>query len=136
MGFASRSLDVFVPFISIVLPGVFVLGVFTVIRLVDTALENMRYLAGIARIRGYYRTLSPEAAVYFAARHGRWPEGQSDPALGLGFLMGVLLATALVVAFLAYERWRFRTLEQTEQTGKKDDRIDGRSRLSTTARRS
>jgi hypothetical protein len=165
MGFASRSLEVFVPFISIVRPGVFVLGVFTVIRLVDTTLENMRYLVGIARIRGYYRTLSPEAAVYFAARHGRWPEGQSDPALGLGFLMGffstsasmiafinsivagvgvallagdrlgadqaasamllgVLLATALVVAFVAYERWRFRTLEQTERTSNKEDRID------------
>src|SRR5688500_19087582 len=67
MGFASRSREVFVPFIAIVLPAVFVLGLLTVLRLVDTALENMQYLAGIARIRGYYRTLSPEARVFFAA---------------------------------------------------------------------
>jgi hypothetical protein len=80
VGFASRSREVFVPFIAIVLPAIFVLGVFTVMRLVDTALENMHCMVGIARIRGYYRTLSPEAATYFAARHGRWPEGPSDPA--------------------------------------------------------
>jgi hypothetical protein len=42
----------------------------------------------------------------------------------LAMLLGVLLATALVVAFVAYERWRFRTLEQTEHTGKKEDGID------------
>ena len=155
MGFASRSREVFVPFIAIVLPAIFVLGVFTVMRLVDTALENMRCLAGIARIRRYYRTLSPEAAVYFAARHGRWPEGHSDPALRLGPLMaflstsasmiafinsvvagvgvallagdrlgadqtalamslGVAFAVALIVAFVVYERWRFRIFERVE----------------------
>jgi hypothetical protein len=154
VGFASRSREVFVPFITIVLPAIFVLGVFAVMRLVDTALENMRCLAGIARIRRYYRTLSPDAAMYFAARHGRWPEGNSDPALRLGPLMaflstsasmiafinsvvagvgvallagdllgadqtvwamslGVALAVALIAAFVAYERWRFRIFEHT-----------------------
>ena len=100
MGFASRSREVLVPFIAIVLPAIFVLGVFTVMRLVDTALENMRCLAGIARIRRYYRTLSPEAAVYFAARHGRWPEGHSDPALRLGPLMAFLSTSASMIAFI------------------------------------
>ena len=100
MGFASRSREVFVPFIAIVLPAIFVLGVLTVMRLVDTALENMRCLAGIARIRRYYRTLSPEAAVYFAARHGRWPEGHSDPALRLGPLMAFLSTSATMIAFI------------------------------------
>ena len=154
MGFASRSRDVFVPFIAIVLPSIFMLGVFTVLRLVDTALENMRYLVGIARIRRYYRTLSPEAAVYFSAHHGRWPEGHSDPSLRLGPLMAFLstsasmiafinsvvagvgvallvgdrlgadrtawamllggaVAAALIVAFVAYERWRFRIFAGT-----------------------
>jgi hypothetical protein len=155
MGFASRSRDVFVPFIAIVLPSIFMLGVFTVLRLVDTALENMRYLVGIARIRRYYRTLSPEAAVYFSAHHGRWPEAHSDPSLRLGPLMAFLstsasmiafinsvvagvgvallvgdrlgadrtawamllggaVAAALIVAFVAYERWRFRIFEGIE----------------------
>jgi hypothetical protein len=155
MGFASQSREVFVPFITIVLPAIFMLGVFTVLRLVDTALENMQCLVGIARIRRYYRTLSPDAAAYFAARHGRWPEGQSDPSLRLGPLMaflstsasmiafinsvvagvgiallagdrlggdraawaislGVAFAVALNVAFVAYERWRFRIFERAE----------------------
>src|SRR3990170_2679419 len=56
MGFASRSREVFVPFAAIVLPALFVLGIFTIVRLVDSALENMRCLTGIARIRAYYRT--------------------------------------------------------------------------------
>lgn len=56
------------------LPGVFVLGLFTFLRLVDNATENLQFLDGIARIRGYYRTLSPEAATYFPAAGGRWPE--------------------------------------------------------------
>jgi hypothetical protein len=155
MGFASLSREVFVPFITIVLPAIFVLDVFTVVRLVDTALENMRCLAGIARIRRYYRGLSPEAAQYLAAHHGRWPEGHSDPALRLGprmaFLstsasmiafinsvvagvgvallaggrldpdrtasaisLGVSLAASLLVAFIVYERWRFRVFERAE----------------------
>jgi hypothetical protein len=155
LGFASRSQEAFVPFIAIVLPAIVLLGVFTIIRLVDTALENMRCLAGIARIRRYYRTLSPDADVYFAARHGRWPEGHSDPALRLGRLMaffstsasmvgvinsvvagvgialfagerlgsdrtalpmllGMAVAGALIVAFVAYERWRFRIFERAE----------------------
>jgi hypothetical protein len=156
LGFASRSREVFVPFIAIVLPAVFVLGVLTVLRLVDTALENMRYLTGIARIRRYYRTLSPEAAACFAAGHGRWPEAQSEPSQRLGRLfaflstsasmiafinstvagvgvallagdrlgadrtalvmsLGVLFAVALIAAFVAYERWRFRIFERAEQ---------------------
>ncbi len=62
MGFASRSPEIFVPFVAIVLPALFLLGVFTVVRLVDSNLESMQFLTDIARIRGYYRTLTPEAA--------------------------------------------------------------------------
>lgn len=39
LGFASRSPEVFVPFIAIVLPALFLLGVFTAVRLVDSRLE-------------------------------------------------------------------------------------------------
>jgi hypothetical protein len=74
MGFASESQSALVPFAATVLPAIFLLGVFTVLRLVDTAVENLHFLAGIARIRGYYRTLAPEAEAYFAAESGRWPE--------------------------------------------------------------
>ena len=67
-----------------VLPAVFVLGLFTVVRLVDALVEYNRFLAGIARVREQYRVLSPEAAAFFAAEHGRWPEEGGTPALGLG----------------------------------------------------
>ena len=99
MGFASRSREVFVPFIATVLPSLFVLGLFTVVRLVDTALENMYCLARIARIRGYYRTLTPDAAVYFAANSGRWPEGQSE-SLRLGGFVAFLTTSASMIAFI------------------------------------
>ena len=152
MGFTAQSREVFVPFVASVLPAVFLLGIFTTIRLVDTSLEYMQYLAGIARIRSYYRSLGPEAAAYFAADNGRWPEAKSVPALKLGslfayfgttasmiavinnvlagagvalltngvldgnhrwvaFLIGMAAAVLLTVAFLAYQRWRFSTLD-------------------------
>jgi hypothetical protein len=99
IGFASRSRETLVPFLATVLSSVFVLGLFTVVRLVDTTLENMRCLTGIARIRGYYRTLTPEAAVYFAAEHGRWPEGHT-PSLGLGVLVAFFTTSASMIAFI------------------------------------
>jgi membrane protein YdbS with pleckstrin-like domain len=165
MGFAAQSRAVFVPFVATVLPALFLLGVFTVVRLVDAAMEYNLCLTRIARLRAYYRTLSPEAAAMFSARSGRWPESGEEPTLRLGefiafattiasmvafinsivagvgvallagdrlgadqaalaMLLGVLIATALVVAFVAYERWRFRTFEQAERSGKMEDRID------------
>ena len=154
MGFAVQSPAAFAPFIASVLPAVFVLGLFTVIRLVDVTVEHQQYLRGIARIRGYYRTLTPEAAEYFAAQHGRWPEARVTPslllgrtiasltttgtmvafinafvadagvtllahrALGMGIGMALLLgsgtALALVVAFYAYQNWRFRQFEPAQ----------------------
>jgi hypothetical protein len=149
MGFASRSADVFRPFAAAVLPGVFVLGLFTVTRLVDTGIENQQALRGIARIRGYYRTLGPEAAELFSAQSGRWPEAQTAPPLwsgsfvaylttaatmiafansivagagvtllvantgghrmGLALSVGVGATVALMIAFLTYQQWRYRS---------------------------
>jgi hypothetical protein len=100
MGFASRSREVFVPFIATVLPALFLLGVFTVLRLVDAAIEQMQFLTLIARLRCYYRTLSPEAAEYFATERGRWPETQDPPALRLGVLVAFVTTNASVIAFI------------------------------------
>jgi len=95
IGFASRSREVFLPFIAVALPGVFLLGVFTVVRLVDTTLENMRLLAGIARIRNYYRTLTPEAPVYFGTYREHGPD-----SLRLGGFVAFLTTTASTTAFV------------------------------------
>jgi hypothetical protein len=100
MGFAAQSRAVFIPFVATVLPAVFVLGLFTVVRLVDALVEYNRFLAGIARVREHYRTLTPEAAAFFAAEHGRWPEEGSTPALRLGSFIAFITTTASMVAFV------------------------------------
>jgi hypothetical protein len=46
MGFVAGSTNVLLPFAAIVLPAIFVLGLFTVLRLVEMALESMHYLRG------------------------------------------------------------------------------------------
>jgi hypothetical protein len=97
MGFLSAREHVFLLFAAAVLPALFLLGLFTVVRLVETSLESMHYLAGIARIRAYYRSLGPEAARQFTAEEGRWPEA-SSPALRLGPALAFFGTTASMIA--------------------------------------
>ena len=101
LGFTAEKEEVFTVFALSVLPVVFVLGCFSVIRLVDTAIESMQLLRGIARIRGHYRTLGPEAQALFAANQGRWPEAPSnEPALQLGPMLAQMGTTAWMVAVI------------------------------------
>ena len=100
MGFASRSPETFRSFAAAVLPALFILGLFTIVRLVDTGIENQHFLRGIARIRGYYRTLTPEAAASFSAESGRWPEAPSAPPLWSGTLIAFLTTAASMIAFI------------------------------------
>jgi hypothetical protein len=99
MGFVSRSADILIPFAATALPAVFLLGIFSVVRLVETALESMHYLDGIARIRGYYRTLGPDAARQFSPENGRWPEVES-PASRLGPVFALFGTTASMIAVI------------------------------------
>jgi hypothetical protein len=97
MGFLANSPDNLAIFEATVLPVIFVLGLFTVARLVETGLESMHYLAGIARIRRFYRTLGPDAQRLFAAEQGRWPEILS-PAQRLGPVAAFMGTTASMIA--------------------------------------
>ena len=99
IGFVAGSTQALIPFAATVLPAVFLLGIFTVVRLVETALENMHCLRGIARIRGYYRTLGPEAARQFSAEWGRWPEAEA-PSLRLGHALAFFGTTASMIAVI------------------------------------
>jgi hypothetical protein len=99
IGFLAERPSVLVPFMLTVLPTIFVLGLFTVIRLVETSLESMRYLRAIARIRAHYRSLGSDAERLFAARLGRWPEVPS-PATRGGSTLAFLGTTATMVAVL------------------------------------
>jgi hypothetical protein len=53
------------PFVAAVLPAVFVLGEFTFAALLRNTLENLVLLRQMQRIRGYYRSLVPEADQFF-----------------------------------------------------------------------
>lgn len=100
MGFAAQSHDAFMPFIATILPAIFVLGLFTVLRLVDLAAESMQLHIAIAHIRSYYRTLGSEAEIIFAADRGRWPEAKTEPALRIAPLFGYLTTAAIMIAFI------------------------------------
>ncbi len=99
IGFVAGSTQALIPFAATVLPAVFLLGIFTVVRLVETTLENMHCLRGIARIRGYYRTLGPEAARQFSTKLGRWPEAET-PSLRLGRALAFFGTTASMIAVI------------------------------------
>ena len=99
MGFVAGTTNLLVPFAAISLPAVFLLGIFTVVRLVETGMESMQCLTGIARIRAYYRTLGPEAARQFASQYGRWPEVE-PPALRLGPALAFFGTTASMIAVI------------------------------------
>jgi hypothetical protein len=82
-----------------VLPVVVVLGVFTVVRLVDTGVQNVQVLAGIARIRAQYRTLSPGAAAFFPEMGGDVPAaGLAVMGLRRHRLLGLSTAASMVSA--------------------------------------
>src|SRR5438874_12470979 len=99
MGFVSTFPETFRLFAAAILPALFVLGLFTIVRLVDTGIENQHLIRGIARIRGYYRMLTPEARVYFSSERGRWPEDHAAPKPWSGVLIA-FLTTASMIAFI------------------------------------
>ena len=47
------------------LPPVFLLGVFSYLRLVQTSIEDMVYAVGTFRIRQYFQGLDPAAVPFF-----------------------------------------------------------------------
>ncbi|RWN53289.1 hypothetical protein [Mesorhizobium sp.] len=99
-GFVAQSPEFLQPFLLAVLPSPFLLGSFTVLRLIDIAAENMQAHIGIARIRAYYRTLGEDAAFQFSKEFGRWPENDAEPSLRAGPLLAHLTTAATMIAFV------------------------------------
>jgi hypothetical protein len=65
VGQASELGDSFYLFALLVLPPVFLLGVFSFLRLVQTSIEDMVYALGSFRIRQYFLGLDPAAVPFF-----------------------------------------------------------------------
>jgi DNA-binding transcriptional LysR family regulator len=82
------------------MPADVMMGVFTTVRLVDTGVQNLTFLAGIARIRSHYRSMDSHAAKYFtpwgAAGAGETTQALASLAVRHGRLVG--FGTASMVA--------------------------------------
>jgi hypothetical protein len=82
IGFASATPRALASLAFTVLPTVFILGWFTVVRLIDTSVANIISQRRMERIRAYYASLAASAAPYFEAddsvggnhgvQYGRW----------------------------------------------------------------
>ena len=94
IGFSSGSPDILAALVFTVFPTVFILGTFTVVRLVDTSIASVVAQARIELIRRYYIGLDPAAARFF-------PLDNSATAGTLGVHYGassVLFTTASMIA--------------------------------------
>jgi hypothetical protein len=65
IGQASQLGDTFCLFALTLLPPVFLLGVFSYLRLVQTSIEDLVYAVGSFRIRQYFLGLDPAAVPFF-----------------------------------------------------------------------
>jgi hypothetical protein len=82
IGFSSTSHRALAALAFTVLPTVFVLGLFTIVRLIETSVANIISQRRMELISEYYASLSPIGARYFApagpvtgnrpVRYGRW----------------------------------------------------------------
>ena len=67
-GFFATATHRLAPVVATVLPALIILGIFTFVRLVETAVEDMVFQRKMAAIRRYYATLDPAAAAFFPSR--------------------------------------------------------------------
>jgi hypothetical protein len=65
IAFVGQASEMFYLFVLTLLPPVFLLGVFTYVRLVQTSIEDMVYVVGSFRIREYFLDLDPAAVAFF-----------------------------------------------------------------------
>jgi hypothetical protein len=87
IGFASSSPRALAALAFSVFPTVFILGIFTIVRLVDTSVQNIVALRRIEVIRRYYASLQPTAPAYFE------PDRAAEGARGVRYRGGSILFT-------------------------------------------
>lgn len=95
IGFASSSPTILGLLACTIFPTVFLLGWFTVVRLVDTTVENVTAGHRIERIRRYYASLDPSGPRFFPS------EGDLAGSLGVRYSAWSILSTmATMIAFV------------------------------------
>jgi hypothetical protein len=95
-GFVSQSPAALGPFLSVVLPTLFVLGLFTLVRLVDTGVENLSCIQAMGRIRRYYAELIPEAPQYFGDHPHTGGSALASAAIRRGKLVGLFTLASMI----------------------------------------
>jgi len=81
LGFATQSRQAFPYFAAGILPAIFILGIFSFVRVTDTAMANLNSLRAIVRIRRFYAGLVPEAPKFFGQH-----DSDGDTATAFTFL--------------------------------------------------
>jgi hypothetical protein len=81
LGFATQAKQAFPYFAAGIFPAIFILGIFSFVRVTDTAMANLNALRAMVRIRRFYAGLVPEAAPFFG-RQG----AEGDTATAFTFL--------------------------------------------------
>lgn len=105
LGFAAPPSPAFAPLAATLLPALAILGLFTAVRLVDTGLQDILCRSAMARIRNYYRDLSPQASAYIIAWAGPAENDAVSAAtatLGIGrrrdWLIGLFTVAMMITA--------------------------------------
>jgi predicted enzyme related to lactoylglutathione lyase len=96
-GFLART-DYALAFLTVIIPVVFLLGLFTYERLLETSLEDVAALESIQRIRGVYATLMPGAGRYFPRPTGPHGPNEMLPIGRRASWIGVFFTTATAIA--------------------------------------
>jgi hypothetical protein len=99
IGFVAQTRSLLGPFLAVVLPSLFLLGVFTVVRLVDTGVQNVTYLREMARIRHYYAGLTPDAPRFFGTTGDDLADALDFMAVGSN-RFGALFTIASMIAIV------------------------------------
>lgn len=98
LGFVlNASEESFLSFAAVVLPVLFLLGTFTVVRLVDTSVENVRVLQQMARIRRHFAGIWPPGAHLFGVAQTEVVEASRSLGLRTANRRAVFFTIATVI---------------------------------------
>ena len=91
-GFFAAATHRLAPVVATVLPALIILGLFTFVRLVETAVEDTVLNQRVAAIHRYYVTLDPGAAAFFPSREDLTASGM-PASTGISFAMPEMFFT-------------------------------------------
>jgi len=92
-GFFAAATHRLAAVVAAVLPALIILGIFTFVRLVETAVEDTVLMQRVDAIRRYYVTLDPGAAAFFPSREDFMASGMPT-STGISFALPEMFFTS------------------------------------------